>query len=94
MALRNGYKLTGVYGYYKFEYDYIFSDYIGENNKDKKQATIAGNEFKRELAKLLSNIIYGKTIQNVLNHKDFEVIQFEGWNKRSKINAIKSVKSL
>ena len=63
MALRNGYKLTGIHGYYKFEHDYIFADYIADNNNDKKQATIAGNEFKRELSKLLSNIIYGKTIR-------------------------------
>lgn len=60
MALRNGYKLT---------------DYIADNNNDKKQATIAGNEFKRDLSKLLSNIIY--------------VVQFEGWNKQSRINKIK-----
>ena len=92
MALRNGYKLTGIHGYYKFEHDYIFADYIADNNNDKKQATIAGNEFKRELSKLLSNIIYGKTIQNVLHHKDFEVIQFNGWNQRSRLNAIKSIK--
>ena len=92
MALRNGYKLTGIHGYYKFEHDCIFADYIADNNNDKKQATIAGNEFKRELSKLLSNIIYGKTIQNVLHHKDFEVIQFNGWNQRSRLNAIKSIK--
>ena len=92
VALRNGYKLTGIHGYYKFEHDYIFADYIADNNNDKKQATVAGNDFKRELSKLLSNIIYGKTIQNVLHHKDFDVIQFNGWNQRSRLNAIKSIK--
>ena len=92
MAFRNGYKLTGIHGFYKFEHDYIFADYIADNNKDKKDATISGNEFKRELSKLLSNIIYGKTIQNVLHHKDFEVVQFNGWNQRSRLNAIKSIK--
>ena len=37
MALRNGYKLTGIHGYYKFEHDYIFADYIADNNNDKNR---------------------------------------------------------
>ena len=50
MTLRNGYKLTGTHGYFKFEHAYIFRDYIADNNAEKKQATIDGNEFKRDLS--------------------------------------------
>jgi hypothetical protein len=92
-AFDHGYELTGIHGYYKFEQDYIFKDYIGGNNIKKQNATINGNKFLRQLAKDMNNIIFGKTIQNVTNQRDVLVRLFKGWSQENDINRIKNVKA-
>ena len=66
LALDAGYNLDKVHEYYKFSQEYIFKDYMEQNNKIKAHATKEGNELLRQLPNYLNNILYGKTIQDIL----------------------------
>ena len=72
LAMEAGYELDKVHGDFKFAQDYEFKFDIDGNNNIKADATKSGNKFLRDLAKFLSNIIYGKTVQNILKQRDFE----------------------
>ena len=74
LAMDAGYELNRVHGYFKFTQDFIYKQYIDGNNKIKVQATKSGNKFLRQLAKDLSNIIYGKNIQNILKQRSYEIL--------------------
>ena len=92
-----GYKLDNVYGYFKFAQDYVFKFYIEGNNNIKADATKSGNKFLRDLAKFLSNIIYGKAVQNILKQRNFEIVyvpdnrQVTRLNYTNKINSMKKI---
>ncbi len=89
-----GYKLDKVHGYFKFAQDYVYKKYIDNNNQIKAQATKSGNEFLRELAKGLSNIIYGKNIQNILNQRAYEIVYVPDNNQATRLNYINKIKSM
>jgi hypothetical protein len=76
LALDQGYKIEKIHGYYKFEHgkESVFKTYIDGNAERKKKAKIAGDDFEEMLNKLLSNIIFGKSIQNIMKQRDFEII--------------------
>ena len=74
LAMEAGYELDNVHGYFKFAQDYVFKFYIEGNNNIKSDATKSSNKFLRDLAQFLSNIIYGKTVQNILKQRDFEIV--------------------
>ena len=66
-----GYELNRVHGYFQFDQDFVYKQYIDGNNNIKAEATKSDNKFLRQLAKDLSDIIYGKNIQNILKQRDY-----------------------
>ena len=46
-------------------------EYISENIKLRKKAN---NDFDKDLYKLLNNVIYGKSLQNVRKHRDIKLV--------------------
>ena len=89
-----GYELNRVHGYFLFAQDFIYQQYIEGNNKIKAEATKSGNKFLRQLAKDLSNIIYGKNIQNILKQRDYEIVYVPDNNTTTRLNYINKIKSM
>ena len=94
LALDAGYNLDKVHEYYKSSQDYIFKKYMDGNNKIKAQATKDGNELMRKLPKDLSNIIFGKTIQDVLKQRDFEIVYVPDNKQVTRLNYINKINSM
>ncbi len=83
-----------VYGYYKFAQGYVYKQYIDNNNQIKAQATKSGNDFLRQLAKDLTNIIYGKNIQNILKQRAYEIVYVPDNNQTTRLKYINKIKSM
>ena len=74
--------------------DFVFKFYIDGNNKIKGDATKSGNKFLRDLAKFSSNIIYGKTVQNILKQRDFEIVYVPDNRQVTRLNYINKINSM
>ena len=94
LAMDAGYELNRVHGYFKFAQDFIYKQYIDGNNKIKAEATKSDNKFLRQLAKDLSNIIYGKNIQNILKQRDYEIVYVPDNNTTTRLNYINKINSM
>jgi hypothetical protein len=68
--LRLGMRVTRIHAVVKFRQSNIFRAYIDENS-NKRQA--ANNDFEKDLYKLLNNALFGKTMENVRNRKDYRL---------------------
>src|SRR6218665_196829 len=73
-----GLKVTKVYKIMEFEQSRWLKPYIEFNTKKRQEAKTA---FAKDLFKLLSNSIYGKTLQNDRRHLDIRIVTNE---KRAK----------
>jgi hypothetical protein len=62
-----GVKVDKIHYGYKYEMDYVIKDYIEMNTKKRIESK---NEFDKAYFKLLSNIIYGKMLQDVMGQND------------------------
>jgi len=69
--LKEGMVLKTVHKCLKFKQGRWLQPYIDFNTNERKEATC---EFKKDLFKLMNNAVYGKTMENVRNHVDFELI--------------------
>ena len=72
--LKHGLKLKKVHRAIKFEQKEILKPYIEFNTEKRKNA---GNDFEKDIFKLLNNAVFGKTMEDKRKHLDFEIVSDE-----------------
>ena len=69
--LQQGLRLTKVHRCLKFVQGRWLEPWINFNTEKRKQAT---NDFEKDLFKLMNNAVFGKTMEDVRSHMDFELV--------------------
>ena len=71
-ALNNGLVLKNVHKVIQFNQETWLKEYIDMNTELRKQAKI---DFEKGFFKLMNNSAFGKTVENVRNHRDIRLIR-------------------
>ena len=69
--LEKGMKVSQYHRIIKFQQRAWLKPWIDFNTEKRKEAK---NDFEKDMFKLMNNAVYGKTMENVRNHMDFELV--------------------
>ena len=78
-ALNHGLVLEKVHRAIVFTEEAWLKPYIDKSTELK---TNAKNRFEKDFFKLMNNSVFGKTMENVRNHRDFKLIVTEQRRKK------------